>query len=120
MARRSFSEGGLNRRRAAPIYRPPFTDDGSLGRPVRGAALQSQFLLDLFNTREEFPEPADTGNLLFHFIDGTRGITEPGASRNTLGDATLRCNHTAVGDFDVADNADLSRHRDALAHTGAA
>src|SRR5262249_43052034 len=51
---------------------------------------------------------------------GNCRITEPNATRKALRDAALRCDDGAVCDFNVPDNAYLSRHRHAFAHTRAA
>ena len=59
------------------------------------------------------------GNLLLCFLDGSGRIPEPHAAGNTFGNSALRGDHAAVSNLNVADDSDLSRHRHALAHTGA-
>src|SRR5262245_6421582 len=81
--------------------------------------LGSELLLNLFDSCEEFPQTADPSDLLFRFLDRRCGITEPNTARHALGNAALRRDHAAGGDFDVADNTDLTRHGDALAHVRA-
>src|SRR5262249_47727018 len=81
--------------------------------------LQAKFFLDLFDAGEEFPQGSNPGDLLFHFVDRTRRITKPDASRHTLGDTALRRDHAAIGNFDVPYDSDLSCHRDTLAYAGA-
>src|SRR5207247_5181106 len=83
-------------------------------------SLQSQFLLDLLHPREEFSQGADPDDLSLCFLNRSCGITEPHAAGHALGNAALRGDHAAISDFDVADDANLPRHRDALANAGAA
>src|SRR4029077_9299135 len=84
-----------------------------------GAELEPQFLFDLSHACEQFSQAADPGNLLLCFLDRSGRITEPNAARNIFGNAALRRDDAAIGDFNVADDAHLSRHRDALAYAGA-
>jgi hypothetical protein len=81
---------------------------------------QSQLFLDLFNSREEFPEPMNPGNLLLCFRKRHGGRRPPSPPADVLGDATLRPNHSFVTDFDMANNTNLTRYRDAFADTRAA
>src|SRR5205807_5498305 len=83
-------------------------------------ALQPQFFFDLFYPREEFSEAADPGDLLLGFLDRSCGITEPHATGHAFGNAALRRDHAAIGDFDVSHDSDLTRHRDAFADASAA
>jgi hypothetical protein len=82
--------------------------------------LKSQFLLDLFHSGEEFSEPVDPRNLLLCFLERDRGTAEPNTAWNTLRDAALRRDDCAVGDFNMADNANLPGHCYAFADTRAA
>src|SRR5262245_53814194 len=82
--------------------------------------LQSQLLLDFLNSREEFSESMDPGNLLLSFGERNCGRTEPDATSKTFTNPALRCDDCAVGDFNVTDNADLTRDHNAFAHSRAA
>src|SRR5438128_12299423 len=79
--------------------------------------LQSQFFFDLLYAFEKFSEPVDPGDLSLCFLKRTRGRTEPGASGSALRDTALRANRRAVANFEVAYNANLPPHHDALTHT---
>src|SRR5207247_263846 len=83
-------------------------------------SLESQFLFDRVHPREEFSQRADPDDLSLCFLNRSCGITEPYAAGHALGNAALRGDHAAISDFDVADDANLPRHRDALANAGAA
>jgi hypothetical protein len=82
--------------------------------------LKSQFLLNFFDPCKEFPETVNPSNLSLCFRERNRGIAEPDASRNAVGDAALRRNHSSVADFDMARYANLAPHDNALAYTRAA
>src|SRR6266404_3029871 len=86
----------------------------------RGERSQSQLFLDLFYSREKFSEPVDPGDLLLGFGNRNGGRRPPSPPADVLGDATLRRNHSSVTDFDMANNTNLTRYRDAFAHTRAA
>ncbi len=61
----------------------------------------------------------DPGNLLLCLWKRNRWITEPDAARKAFGDAALPRNHCSLRNFQVACNAYLSPHHDALAHPSA-
>ena len=82
--------------------------------------LKSHFFLNLFDPCKEFPEAVNPGNLPLRFWKWNRGRTEPDAARDVLRDAALRANRCAVANFDMAYNANLAPHCDALAHPCAA
>jgi hypothetical protein len=82
--------------------------------------LKSQFLLNLFDPCKEFSESVDPGNLPLRFCKWNSGRTEPDAARDALSDAALRANRCAVANFDMAYNANLAPHCDALSHARAA
>src|SRR5947208_3101147 len=65
-------------------------------------------------------ETTDPGDLLLCFLDRSCGIAEPHAAGHALGNAALRRDHAAIGDFDVANDANLACHGDALADARAA
>src|ERR1043166_8990931 len=83
------------------------------------ARLGSQFLLNLFYSREELSKPVDPGNLLLCFGKRNCGRAEPNAARKAPRDAALCCDQSPVRDLDMTYNANLSPHHDALAHTRA-
>src|SRR5690242_1367126 len=61
----------------------------------------------------------DPGDLLLPFGKWDCGRAEPHSARQVLRDPALSCDDCAVGDFNVTDNADLSRYRNTFAHPGA-
>jgi hypothetical protein len=75
---------------------------------LRGAALESEFLLDLFYSRKEFSEPVDPGNLLLSFRKWNRGRAEPGAALGALRDATLGTDGGVIANFDMPNYTNLT------------
>src|SRR6266567_2240381 len=80
----------------------------------RGERSQSQLFLDLFNSREKFPEPATPGNLLLCFRKRHRGRRPPCPAADVLGNATLRTDGGVIANLDMPNDTGLAANQDTL------
>src|SRR5207244_13337203 len=88
----------------------------SAARPSFQSAtrLEFQFLLDLFHSRDEFPEPANPGNLLLCFCKRHGGRRPPCPATGVPGDATLGTHGGVIADRERADDSSLPAHQDPI------
>src|SRR5437867_12581610 len=88
----------------------------SAARPSFQSAtrLVSQFLLNLFYSRDEFPEPANPGNLLLCFCKRHGGRRPPCPATDVLGDATLRTDGGVIAYLDMPNDTSLTANYDTL------